>query len=332
MQDKRDDYEPIIATRRSREPLREETQPLWGVVLAIVGALVVIGLLAWWWLSRSSDGDASTVPPDGSAPTSQTDVEPEIVEQAIAPPARDAEPEGVAAPAPAPSPSTDVDAAATTQQAPAVESASEVVTPEAVEVPAIETPAEETQTPAAPTQVSVKLMSPDAQVQFDLRGVSDASLSLTSNAGEAISLQPGRYRVKASGPQLQAFEQELLVDGDRPMEYTVELCALRPREREELVGRVVEERACESTAQCQTMFNVLSEYADELVRDRDFRTQQCARWREKSVPDGSWTLNINCGGATLATTCRIEIAEGACTFAEPLRSARGTACPRVELN
>ena len=44
-----------------------------------------------------------------------------------------------------------------------------------------------------------------------------------------------------------------------------------------------------------------------------------------------WTLDIQCGGATLATTCHVAIGEGACSFVEPSRSARGTACPRVEL-
>jgi hypothetical protein len=79
------------------------------------------------------------------------------------------------------------------------------------------------------------------------------------------------------------------------------------------------------------MFTVLSEHAEQLVKDRAFRTQQCAKWRADAVPEGKWTLNTDCGGATLATTCRIEIAEGACTFAEPPRSVRGTACPRAEV-
>lgn len=331
MHDKRDNYEPIIATRRSREPLREESQPLWKVVLAIVGALIVIGMLAWWWMSRSSSGGTATdEQAQTAAPANQPDMGPAIqVEQPIAPPARDAEPETATVPAPIPTPPqpAPVDLPQNAAPMPTAESAPTVVAEDETQATS-----DDTQTPAQPAQVSVRLMSPDDQVRFELRGVSDPSLSLASNAGDEVNLQPGRYRVKASGPQLQTFEQELLVDGDRPMEYTVELCAQRAREREELVGKVVEERTCDSTAQCQTMFNVLSEYADELVRDRGFRTQQCAQWREKSVPDGSWTLNINCGGATLATTCRIEIAEGACSFAEPPSSARGTACPRVELN
>jgi hypothetical protein len=79
------------------------------------------------------------------------------------------------------------------------------------------------------------------------------------------------------------------------------------------------------------MFMVLSEQADQLVRDRAFRTQQCAKWRPNAAPEGKWRLDIKCGGATLATGCRIEIGEGACASAEPPRSARGTACPRAEL-
>ena len=129
----------------------------------------------------------------------------------------------------------------------------------------------------------------------------------------------------------ETFEQEVTFDGERPLEYIVELCAEHKRERENLAGQVVEERACASTAQCESMFTVLGEHAERLVRDRAFRTQQCAKWRPNAAPDGRWTLNINCGGATLATTCRIEIAEGACTFAEPRRSVRGAACPRAEL-
>ena len=35
MHDNRDDHEPIIATRRSREPLREDKQPLRRLILAL---------------------------------------------------------------------------------------------------------------------------------------------------------------------------------------------------------------------------------------------------------------------------------------------------------
>jgi hypothetical protein len=131
---------------------------------------------------------------------------------------------------------------------------------------------------------------------------------------------------------LETFEQEVTFDGERSLEYTVELCAERKHERENLAGQVVEERACASTAQCESMFMVLGESADQLVKDRAFRTQQCAKWRPEAAPDGRWTLDTKCDGATLATTCRIEIAEGACTFAEPRRSVRGGPCPRTELN
>ena len=79
------------------------------------------------------------------------------------------------------------------------------------------------------------------------------------------------------------------------------------------------------------MFLILGEYAEQLVKDRAFRTQECAKWRPDAVPAGSWTLNVDCDGAMPATTCRVEIAEGACTFAAPRRSTRGGACPRAEL-
>jgi hypothetical protein len=130
---------------------------------------------------------------------------------------------------------------------------------------------------------------------------------------------------------LETFEQDVRFDGERSLEYTVELCAERKHERENLAGRVIEERACATTAQCQSMFNALNEQAERLVKDRALRAQQCAKWRPKAAPDGKWTLNTDCGGATLATTCRIEIAEGACTFIEPRRTVRGSACPRVGL-
>jgi hypothetical protein len=137
--------------------------------------------------------------------------------------------------------------------------------------------------------------------------------------------------VIASGSQLETFEQEVTFDGEHPLEYTVELCAEREQVRENLAGRAVEERECGTAEQCESMFMVLSEHADQLVQDRDFRMQQCAKWREGATPDGRWTLDIKCGGATLATACRVEIGEGTCTFAAPRRSARGAECPRAEL-
>jgi hypothetical protein len=174
-------------------------------------------------------------------------------------------------------------------------------------------------------------MSPDTQVRIELRGRLDSSPPVTSKAGDVVAVAPGTYRVTASGPRLETFAMDITFDRERSQVFTVELCAERKQERENLAGRVVEEQSCARTAQCESMFNALSERADQLVKDRAFRAQQCAKWRPRAVPDGKWTLDTNCGGATLATTCRIEIAQGACTFLEPRRSARGTACPRVEL-
>jgi hypothetical protein len=174
-------------------------------------------------------------------------------------------------------------------------------------------------------------MSPDTQVRIELRGPLDSSPPVTSKVGDVVTVAPGTYRVVASGTQLETFELEVRFDGERSVEYAIELCAERKHERESLAGQVVEERACASTAQCESMFTVLSEHAEQLVKDRAFRTQQCAKWRPKAAPYGKWTLDTECDGATLATTCRIEIAEGACTFAEPRRSVRGSACPRAAL-
>jgi hypothetical protein len=316
MNDKRDDYEPIIATRRSREPLREDTQPLWRVVLAVGGGLALAVLLAWWLIGRSSNDGASTT---AQSETSAREVPPEIhVEQELAPPARDPETGAEIPQAPAPSaPAAESDAGS--EQAETPEKIPEVV------------PDDEVQAPAPPAPMSVRFMSPDPQVRIELRRSLDSSPVLTSEVGDVVDVPPGTYRVVASGTQLEPFEQEVTFDGERPLEYTVELCAERKHERENLAGQVVEERACASAEECESMFLILGEYADELVRDRAFRTQQCATWRPNAAPDGSWTLNINCGGATLATTCRVEIAEGACTFAEPRRSVRGAACPRAEL-
>ena len=114
-----------------------------------------------------------------------------------------------------------------------------------------------------------------------------------------------------------------------PAEYAVELCAQPTQELESLVGRVVEERACASADQCESMFNVLSEDAEERVKDPAFRRQQCAKWRAEALPDGRWTLDTKCDGATLATTCRIEIAQGACTVTGPRRSVSLAPARRV---
>jgi hypothetical protein len=320
MHDNRDDYEPIIATRRSREPLREETQPLWRLVLALSGGLAVVVLIAWWLMGRSSSDDApATDPAQSSAPKNPLEVGPEEhIEQPPAPPARDSATNVHVAQAPAP-PAPVAEPAASGEQPATPESIPEVV------------PGNADQAPAPPAPVSVRFMSPDAEVQIELRGPLDSSPRLRSKAGDVLDVAPGTYRVVASGAELETFEQEVTFNGERPLEYTVELCAERKRERENVAGQVIEERACASTAQCESLFMVLSEHADQLVKDRAFRTQQCTKWRPNAAPDGRWTLDIQCGGATLSTTCRIEIAEGACTFAEPPRSVRGAACPRAQL-
>jgi hypothetical protein len=327
MHDKRDDYEPITATRRSREPLREDTQPLWRVMLALCGGLALIALLAWWLMSKSpSDGAATSAQSESSAPEVPTDITPDVeVEQEIAPPARDVAPAAEIPQGPTP-PSAEPDSAASSEPAAIPPAATPESIPEVVPETELQAPV-----PPVPAEVSVQFLSADTQVRFELLRQLDPSPPLTTKVGEVAALAPGAYRVVASGAQLEPFEQEIIVDGERALEYTVELCAQREHERESLAGQVVEERACTSTEQCESMFTVLGEHADQLVKDRAFRTQQCAQWRPGAAPDGRWTLNINCGGATLATTCRIEIAEGACTFAEPPRSVRGAACPRAEL-
>jgi hypothetical protein len=310
MHDKRD--ESIIATRRTREPLREDTQPLWRLALALGGGLAIAILLAWWMMGRSSSDVASTTAQPESPP-------PEIrVGQELAPPVRDSETDAESAQAPAlPTPAAEPEAGA--EQAATPENIPGVVLGNEVQPPM----------PAAP--VSVRFISPDSQVRIELRRALDSSPPLTSKAGGVLAVPPGAYRVVASGTQLETFEQEVTFGGERSLEYTVELCAERKHERENLAGQVVEERSCAGTAQCESTFMVLSEHADQLVKDRAFRTQQCAKWHPDAAPGGRWTLDTKCDGATLATTCRIKIAEGVCTFAEPLRSVRGAACPRAEL-
>jgi hypothetical protein len=313
MHDNRDDHEPIIATRRSREPLREDEQPLWRLMLALGGGLAVAVLIAWWWMSRSpSDGVSTTTQSD----TPASEIRPEEhIEQASAPPARDSETNadiGPTLPARAAEPAADT---------------GQVATPENPDV----APDSAIQAPVPPAPTSVRFMSPDTQVRIELRGPLDSSPPLTSSVGDVVAVAPGTYRVVASGAQLETFEQEVTFEGERSIEYTIELCAERKQERENLAGQVVEERGCASTTQCESMFTVLSEHAEQLVKDPAFRAQQCAKWRPEAAPDGKWTLDTKCDGATLATTCRIEIAEGACMFTEPPRSVRGTACPRAEL-
>ena len=318
MPDNRDDYEPIIATRPSRERLREETQPLWRLVLALGGGLVVVVLLAWWLMGRLSDGGAAkTAQTEVSAPEVTTS---EVVEQAPAPPARDSEPSA---------PSTEQTPA---PPAPATEPAVSDASPAAPEGPPAAAPDAEAPPPLAPPPTaSVRFTSPDSQVQFEVRGPTDSSPALTSKVGDVVDLALGTYRVVASGPQLEALERELVLTGGPPAEFTVELCAQPKQELESLVGRVVEERVCTSTQQCQSMFDVLSEDAEQRVKDLAFRKQQCAKWRPDAAPEGRWTLDTKCDGATTATTCRIEIAEGACAVTEPRRTLRGGACPQAEL-
>jgi hypothetical protein len=351
MHDNRDDYEPIIATRRSPKSQPEDAKPLWPLVLALGGGLAVIVVLAWWFMGRSpADSASTTAQSESSAPEFGPDIQ---VEQPPAPPARDSETDAEIAAAPAPPASAAEPAGA--EQATSPEVTGEEATPEAAgqdatpEAPAQESTSESIpeivpenaeqnaapdnseQAPVAPTPVPVHFVSPDAQVRFELRGPLDSSPPMTSKVGDVVAVAPGTYRVVVSGAQLETFEQKVTFDGERSLEYTVELCAERKHERENLTGRVVEERACASAAQCESMFLVLGEEADQLVKDRDFRTQQCAKWRASAVPEGTWTLDTKCGGATAASTCRIEIAQGACTFAEPPRSARGGECPRGEL-
>lgn len=322
MQDKRDDYEPIIATRPSRQPLRDEPQPIWHIALALAGVVVLVAVLAWWWMSRTPTDSASTDAGSGG-PTSEIGGPTEEVVQSVAPPARDPEPRGEI-----PQPSV---AQSPTLPPPAEEAEANPEQPVVPESPPEPVANSEPPPPATPESVSVRFVSPDPQVQLELHRMIDTAPPLLIKAGDVVSLAPGPYRVVASGAQLDKFEQEVTFDGEAPLVYMVELCARREPERGSLAGRVVEERACGSTPECESLFAVLGEYADELVRDREFRTQQCGKWRAEAVPEGSWTLNINCGGATLATTCRIEIAEGACTFSGPRRTARGKACPRGEL-
>lgn len=316
MQDPRDDYEPIIATRRSREPLRDETRPLWQVLLALSAGLAIAVSLAWWWMQRSAN---DVVP----APAQSEDPLPEVhVEQEIAPPARDLEPDTEMAPVPqvlvpAAEPEPEPEPEAGAEQAVIPQSVPEVVPDDEASVP-------------SPPPVSVRFMSPDAQVRVELHGSTDATV-VRGQVGDVLALPAGTYKAVVSGAQLETFEQAVTVDGGRQLEYTVELCAQRPQQHESLAGRIVEERTCSGATQCESVFTILSEYAEQLVKDRAFRSQECASWRANAAPSGSWTLNTNCDGATPVTTCRIDIAVGACTFAEPPRSARRTACPRAEL-
>lgn len=342
--DQRDEYEPIIAPKRRREPPRDDTQPLWRTVLALCAGLAVVAFLAWWFMGRSSN-DASLTRTQGAASEFGPEIE---VEQEVVPQARDEEPRAEATPrteAPAPQPEpTQSESAATDEPVPesttseptvsepsAEEPASGVEQAATPDVPEVVPDAEsQAAAPVSASPVSVRLKSPDSQVQIELRSLSDASTTLKGGVGDVVDVAPGAYRVVASGAGLEPIEQEVVFDrAGSSVEYIVELCAERKYERESLAGQVVEERACASTAECESLFMVLSEYAEQLVKDRNFRVQQCAKWRAAAAPEGTWTLDTKCEGAT--TFCRIEIAEGTCALAGPRRSLRGSACPRAEL-
>lgn len=320
MRDRHDD-EPIIASRRYREPPREDAPPLWRTALPVAAVFAVLILLAWWWTSRpSSDEGTTTAQQESAAPETFPETH---VEQEIVPPARDpgspVQSQQQVQPAPAPPPP-----AAAEPEAAATSEATSQSVPEA-------TPESDIAPPAPPTAVSVRFTSPDPQVRFELRRAPDQEAFLTSKVGDTVEVPPGTYRLTASGAQLERFEKDVTFEGERALEYAVELCAQPKYERESLVGQLVEQRKCSSAAECQTLFAILSESADDLVRQRDFRMEQCAKRRSGSTPEGQWTLNIQCDGAVPETTCGIEIAEGECTHAQPSRSARGGACPRAEV-
>ena len=207
--------------------------------------------------------------------------------------------------------------------APAQESAPRASVPEAAAKPP----------PPPPAAVSVRFTSPDAQVQFELSGPLEFSPDRKSlyRAGESGSFAPGTYKIVASGAQLLKFEKDVAIAGESPLEYAAELCVAPKREVKELVGQVVEERVCAGSAQCQSVFVMLNEQAEKLVKDRSFRSRQCATWRAGAIAQPNWALDAKCDDGSLAVACRIEIAQGSCAFSEPLRSARGGACPSAVL-
>jgi hypothetical protein len=324
MPDNRDEYEPIIATRPRREPLREDTQPLWRLVLVLSAGLAAAVLLVWWLMGRSSgDGASKTGQTEEPFPAVSEEVAPEVLpevrlDREPPPPAKEPEDNADIAQAPAPPPAS-AESAVGTEPAPTPESTPAVV------------PNDANPPPAQPAPASLRLMSPDSQVRFELRGPLDSSPPLAGKAGDVLPITAGTYRVVSSGAQLETLEQEITLNGEGPAEYTVELCAQPKQELETLARRIVEERPCASTVQCESMFAVLSEHAEQLVKDPAFRRQQCAKWRTEAEPEGRWTLDTKCDGATLATTCRIEISQGVCSVTEPKRSVRGGECPRAEL-
>jgi hypothetical protein len=201
MGDRHDDYEPIIAPRRSRQPRREEA-PLWRTILGVVAVFAVVILLAWWWSHRPPDTERAVSPtPAGREALPETHVEQEIV-----PPARDPgapvetpersapqtvpEPENAASEPPAAS-----DTVSESEDVPEVE-------PESVLGAAIESPSESEPVPQAPAHVSVRFTSPDSQVRVgaihdDYRGrdVGDSAGAVSRYGGCSTvgSLRAGRY-------------------------------------------------------------------------------------------------------------------------------------------
>lgn len=313
-----EDHEPIIATRPRRQLPPEEPQPLWRLALALGSGVAIVALLAWWFLGRSSDDDALPAIPEESPP-------PEIrIEPTPALPTHEFETSADVTQAPAPP--------ASNEQQTTAEDVPEDVPEDVVENDPAIAPDDSAGTSSPPATVSLRLTSPDAQVQFEVHDPLDSSRPLTSKAGDVVDLAPGTYRVVASGTQLETLEREITLTGEHPAEYTVELCAQPRQEAESVAGQIIEQRTCASTVECESTFMILSEQAEQLVKDRAFRTQQCAKWRPTAAPDGTWTLDIKCAPEASTTTCRIEIADGSCTVTGPRRSVRGEACPRAELN
>jgi hypothetical protein len=331
MPERQDDFEPIIAPRRSREPRREDdAPPLWRTALAVVAVFAAVTALAWWWMSRSSSDQAVS---DEDSESVVAESFPEThVEQEVVPPARDVEKPAEIPQPQVTVPSSDVEVPPAQDVASDADTSREDTQDESVQETAPEPQIEsEPAPPVRSVNAFVRFTSPDSQARLELRRASDRMPFLTSAVGETIEVPPGTYRATVSGAGLERFEQEVTFETGQTVEYSVELCAQRQYDRVSLVGRVVEERKCSSTAECETLFAMLGETADDLVRLRDFRVEQCGKWRPGATPSGEWTLNIRCDGAVPETTCRIEIGEGDCMHAQPPRSSRGGACPRAVL-
>lgn len=313
-----DELEPIIATRPHRAPLREESAPLWPLVLALTGGLAAVLLLAWWFFGRSAEHSAPAPSPVES-PLPETHVEP----QPLAP-TTDLDANDEIAQAPAPEPSRDELSADSTEQGSIPQSTPESSIADEIPGPVLQ--------PLSPADTaSVLFTSPDPQVQFEVRALDDASAPLTGKAGESLDLAPGIYRVVAFAPGFESLEREIELTGTQPAEYSVELCIQPERETASLVGEILERRTCTSTVECESAFMILSEYAEQLVKDAAFRREQCAKWRTDAQPEGKWTFETKCDGEVSATTCRVEIAVGTCTVIGPRRTARGGTCPRADL-